>query len=203
MMSIIIASHNEPRVDEVYKTCQELFPMARLVIAHDHEGIGKGHAHIEGLKLDRRFLPRREDDTVVFIDGDMDIHPRMIRRLLPFIEDFEIVVGSKPIGPLPLRRKLLTLASRIVIKLMFWLDVDTQTGIKLFRQSSVPGWDEKGFIFDVEVLCKCKAAGMRIIEVPIEVNIYKQKSMGVIWKAFLATLRVWFRLLCPHDNTKI
>jgi dolichol-phosphate mannosyltransferase len=194
MISIILPSHNEPNIKEMIKMCQAEFPLARIIVAEDKQGEGKGYATLKGIMYDQHFIPWLAEDIAVFIDADGDIHPRMIKRLLPFVDDFPIVVGSKAIGPLPFRRKIITILSRLYIKIMFGLDVDTQTGIKAFRTSAIPAWSDKGWLFDIELLVKAKRAGLRMIEIPVDAYIHKNKSMGVLWKAFKDSLKIWYRL---------
>ena len=188
MLDIIIPSYNEPRVNETARICNELFPEALVIVVRDWSGQGKGHS------IDRGLKQVRGHDIICFIDGDMDIHPRMIKRLLPFMEDYDIAVGAKAIGNLTFRRKLITILSRIYIKIMFNTDVDSQTGIKVFKASAIPEWKDKGFMFDIEILCKAKRRGARIIEVPIEAVISKEKGLKVLWLALIGSIKIWFRL---------
>jgi hypothetical protein len=167
------------------------------------EGTGKGHALLKGFELDKKFIPVLEEDIVVFIDGDMDIHPKMIKRLLPFLDEYDIVVGRKWKKGMPLRRSILTSLSRIYIKIMFDQDVDTQTGLKAFKSSKIPEWQTKGFAFDIEVLCKAKKMGCSILEVPVVAYVSDQKSMRVIWRALVDSLKIWFRLFCPFAKARI
>jgi hypothetical protein len=61
MLTIIIPSYNEVRLDEVVLNCQDLFPKARIIIGHDREGRGKGYAILKGLELDKKFIPVFEE----------------------------------------------------------------------------------------------------------------------------------------------
>jgi glycosyltransferase involved in cell wall biosynthesis len=195
MLSIIIPSFNEKNIRKMTDECQEMFPQARIIVGNDPSGKGKGFATLEGVKHDLRFIPWKPEDIVVLIDGDGDIEPRMIKRLLPFLEDHGIVVGTKGIGGLPLRRKLITIVSRLYIRLMFNVHVDSQTGIKAFRTGLIPWWQSEGFLFDVELLAKAKRNGVKIIEVPIEiVSISKTKSWRVLWSTLVDSLKIWYRL---------
>lgn len=203
MLTIIIPSYNEPRVNEVAWICQDLYPTARIIIGNDFHGHGKGYAVRKGLEINKRFIPRKTfDEIIVIIDGDMDINPSMIARLIPFLDEYDIVVGSKPIGGMPISRKLITLCSRIFIKALFWLDVDTQTGIKAFRSRALPEWENDKFMFDVEILVKAKKRGAKILEIPIRATSTKSKSMGVLWRALKDILRIWYRLLFQSDAEK-
>jgi glycosyltransferase involved in cell wall biosynthesis len=195
-LSIIIPSCAEKNIGIMKVKCLSLFPQAQIVIGNDLQRQGKGY-------IIKDSMYKVLGGIIVFIDGDLDIHPRMIKRLLPFLEDYDIAVGSKGIGGLPFNRKIITLLSRIYIKLLFNLDVTTQTGIKAFRRYRIPEWGVNGFAFDIEVLAKAKKLGMKMVEVPVEAKSTKSKSMGVLWRAFLDSLKIWYRLYCRNEKTKI
>lgn len=155
-------------------------------MSSDRDGRGKGWAI-------RQAIEHARGNWIAFLDGDGDIHPRMLLRLLPFMEDFDAVVGTKRIAHKHLSRRIVTHLSRIYIRLMFGLDVDTQTGIKLFRREMLQPWRTNGFLFDVEVLANVKKNGGRIIEVPIEAEITAKLSKGAIWKTLLESFILKFR----------
>lgn len=181
MFSILIPNRNEPKIVEMLMALDELFgPGVQIIVAQDRESRGKGWAL-------RQALGQAKGDLICFIDGDMDIHPRMILRLLPFIDDYDIVVGKKQIRGIPSRR-ILTRLSRWLIQALFGLGVDTQTGIKLFRREALPYWKENGFMFDLEILAKSVRAGNTLIEVPVEANIERKMAgrsvVKCLWAAF-------------------
>ena len=118
----------------------------------------------------------------------------MIKRLLPFLEDYDVVVGSKGIGNLPFNRKIITLLSRVYIRTMFGLSINTQTGIKAFNKNKILPWMSSHFVFDIELLYKLKHLGVRMIEVPIEVKNIGSKSLKILWGAFIDSLEIWWRL---------
>lgn len=177
MLSIIIPDHNAFEAQETTYVCRRYFPDAQIIRATDLEGRGKGWAIREGLK-------QAEGEIIVFLDADMDIHPRMINRLLPFLDDYDMVVGSKGIERGLFTRRLLTYLSRIYIRTLFGLRVHTQTGIKLYKREAISEWKTDGYAFDIEVLAKAKRNGFTMIEVPIDATITK----GMKWSAILKTL---------------
>ena len=158
-----------------------------MIISPDDKGRGKGWAVFKGVAA-------ACGDIIIFIDGDMDIHPRMIKRLLPFLEDYDIVVGTKTFDGMRLSRKLVTLLARIYIKLIFWLDVDSQSGLKAMKKEAISAWESKRFMFDVEFLVKAKRKGFKIIEIPIKATVIRSKSIKVLWAALLDTFKIWWRL---------
>lgn len=187
MLSIIIPNHNEPKLKLVQEAIPYLPFDCEVVIATDHEGEGKGATLREGLK-------ESHGDIIAFIDGDMDIHPRMINRLIAYLEDYDIVVGTKQTKNSPLQRKIITALSRLYIRLLFGLKVDSQTGIKLFKREALFDWKTNGFACDIEILAKAKKASKTMIEVPIEATITRHMSLKAIWNTLLESLRIWINL---------
>lgn len=190
-LSILIPSRNEPAVNAFVKELEWLLPVHQIVVYNDGDGIGKGHALREAFK-------HSTGDLVAFIDGDGEIPARMMLRLLPFIEDFDAVVGSKRITKSPMRRKIMTRLTRIWFRFLFGVQVDTQTGIKLFRREaleSVGHWESNGFIFDVEILSDIQKKGFKLVEVPIECEIRRQLAVKTIFRILGESLWLKFRLL--------
>jgi glycosyltransferase involved in cell wall biosynthesis len=187
MLSIILPNFNEPQAYETMRDVYKLYPAAQVLLSSDVAGRGKGWAVKKGLFASL-------GDVVVFLDSDGDIEPRMIARLLPFLDDYDIVVGTKTLDGMRLHRKIITLLSRIYIKIMFWLDIDTQGGIKAMHKSAIEPWVTSGFLFDVEFLYRAKQNKMKIVEVPIKAHITKSKSAKVLLDALIDSLQIWWRV---------
>lgn len=187
MLSIILPSHREPDILEFVAEVEEKIPSSEIIVSKDTYGRGKGWAIREALREAR-------GSEIVFLDGDGDISPRMLLRLLPFLDDFDAVVGTKRIKHKHLSRRVITYLSRLYIRILFGLDVDTQTGIKLYRREMLDTWKTDGFLFDVEILHKIKKSGGRIIEVPIEAEIKERVSPKVLWRTLVESLILRFQL---------
>lgn len=190
MLSIILPSHREPEIHSFVEEVAARFPRCEIIVSSDSEGRGKGWAI-------REAIAHARGDQIAFLDGDGDIHPRMLLRLVPFLEDFDVVVGTKRINHRHFSRRVITTLSRIYIRTIFGLQCDTQTGIKIFRRETIIDWKTDGFLFDVEILANAQKRGARIIEVPIEAEITERMSRRAIWKTFLESLTLKFRLLFP------
>ena len=174
-------------MDEV----ESILPVHEIIVCNDRESKGKGWALREAFQASR-------GDLIAFIDGDGDVPPRMLRRLLPFLEDFDVVAGSKRITKSPLRRKIMTHVTRIWFRFLFGVQVDTQTGIKLFRRSALEAldhWESNGYIFDAEIIARLQKKGFKIVEVPVEVEIKKQLEFKTIFRIFFESLWLKYRLL--------
>ncbi len=186
MISILLPSHLEPNAYPMMVETEKEFPGAQVIICTDRYRKGKGWAV-------REALAQATGDIIVFLDADMDIHPHMIKRLLPHLEEFDIVVGRKDSSKL-LSRWIITQLSRLYIRIMFGIPVDTQTGIKAFRRSALPEWAELGFAFSLEVLAKAQRAGASMYEVKIDVQNSKRTSFRAVFYTLIGSLKIWLRL---------
>lgn len=197
MLSILIPNRDEKHIQLFLDECAKFLPVHEVIVSNDKDSRGKGWALREAFKVSR-------GDQIVFLDGDGDIEPRMLLRLLPFIEDFDVVVGSKRITHSPLRRRIMTHLTRLWFRFLFGVQVDTQTGIKLFRRRALNifsnYWESNGFIFDVEILSHLQKRGERIVEVPIEAEIRKQLAFKTIFKILGESLWLKYRLLFRAGN---
>jgi glycosyltransferase involved in cell wall biosynthesis len=189
-ISILIPSKDEANVVDVVSEAEKLFPDAEIIVCNDRYGNGKGWAV-------RQAMLNCHGDVICLIDADMDIHPRMIKRLIPFLEDYDIVLGRKQVRKL-LSRRLLTRLSRIYIRALFGLSYDTQTGLKLFKKYAIPYWKSDSFAFDVEVIGRAHKEGVSIIEVPVEVTEQGKSSKPMklknVLKALKESFKIWLNL---------
>lgn len=190
MLSIILPSHKEPEIHAFVDEVEKYLPAMEIIVSNDRDGRGKGWAIRQAVTVAR-------GEAVCFLDGDGDIHPRMLFRLLPFLEDFDAVVGTKRIAHKHFARRVVTVLSRLYIRLFFGLSCDTQTGIKLFRREAIKPWKTDGFLFDVELLAAIQKHGGKIIEVPIEAEITERMTWRVLWRTFLESLVLKFPSLSP------
>lgn len=188
MLSIILPSHRcdtQAFMEEI-EDCLPGIDL-QLIGCNDRDAQGKGFAI-------RMALTQASGEYVCFLDGDGDINPRMIRRLLPFLTDYDIVCGVKPISGIWSRR-ILTYFSRLYIALLFGIKIDSQTGIKVFKRHAIQEWYSNGWLFDLEILSLAKKKGMTMIEVPIEFTPGNKKMKLVsIWKTFKESWTLWLEL---------
>tara|TARA_Y100000310_G_C20523426_1_gene734825 strand:+ start:116 stop:688 length:573 start_codon:yes stop_codon:yes gene_type:complete len=185
VISVLIPNKHEENVREFVDKIAETLPIAQIIVANDLKSKGKGWALREALK-------EAIGDKIVFLDADGDIKPGMLYRLLPFLDVYDIVVGSKILRNVPLHRKIITWLSRIYVRLVFGLSIDTQTGIKIFKREVLTDWETNGFGFAIEILWKAKRKGYSMIEIPVEANIKAKMSLWIVVRTFFETIRILF-----------
>jgi dolichyl-phosphate beta-glucosyltransferase len=166
------------------------------------KGLGKGGS------IARTMLTQNFKECVEFMDVDLSADPSELEKLLPYIEDYDVVVGSRILrdGLQPVRRpfyrSLLSVSYSRLFRLLFRIQIyDPQCGFKVFRNNitRMLFYDIKtvGFAFDTELIVTAFAQGLRIKEVPInwthgefsKINIlHEVQAMGTdlfsIWYRF-------------------
>jgi glycosyltransferase involved in cell wall biosynthesis len=172
---------------------------------------GKGQALKEAFK-------KADGDLVMFIDGDLDIHPKQFEVLFDIMkkENADVVIGSKrhPQSVLnyPGSRRVMSSGYFFIVKLLFGLPLrDTQTGIKLFKREVLDRVFHKVLIkryaFDLELLVLSHYYGYKISEAPVVVD-YKGKfghiGLKTVFNMMWDTLAVFYRLhiLKYYDKIK-
>jgi len=178
-IAVCVPTHNEPKeqTDKVMARINETVGEGHLIsTANDTHSRGKGWALREALKA-------VEADRYVFMDGDGEIAPIVFY----LNQGYDVVVGKKEL-PQGWKRKMITFLSRIWIRMLFGLKVDTQTGIKGFNYK--PEWMLDGWAFDIEILRNAKKQGKKILELPVHATV----SSGKSWNDITTTLRDTIRL---------
>lgn len=196
-LSIIIPNRNEINIGITYKLTTALFPEAEVIVSTDIDGRGKGWALREGFKQSTK-------KNIAFLDGDLDIAPTHIRKLIQGLERNDICVGVKNITYLPIKRKLISHLCRLIVKTLFRMPVtDTQTGVKAFKRYALSNWDTDGFACDIEILYNAHKQGYKIGEVPIYCYTSRPKGLKILWDTLVETLRIWFRLSSRYGKMRI
>ncbi|MCX8092985.1 MAG: glycosyltransferase [Candidatus Goldbacteria bacterium] len=196
--------------DMTFKKAQKM-KKKHIKIYRIKKNQGKGHALKEAFK-------KSSGDLIMFLDGDLDIHPRQFEVLFEIMqkENADIVIGSKrhpkSILHYPVKRKIVSAVYFFIVKLLFGLPLrDTQTGIKLFKRETLNKTFHKllikGYAFDLELLVLAHHYGYRISEAPVVVD-YKGKyghiTFMTIFKILWDTLAIFYRLkiLKYYDKLK-
>jgi len=173
----------------------------RIKLLSNKDRLGKGRAIRNGVHLAGK-------EYVGYMDVDLSADPSEFDRLLPFIKEYDLVVGSRILrGTLPpidrpTVRTLLSCCYSKLFRTLFWgIGVhDPQCGLKLFKFESantlLSQIQTSGFAFDCEVIVKAVNSGLRIKEVPIiwkHDNGSKVKILREIIKMGKDLLSVWFK----------
>ncbi|MHB8703189.1 MAG: glycosyltransferase [Candidatus Tyrphobacter sp.] len=162
---------------------------------------GKGNALVAGVCCAR-------GEYVVFLDADMDLHPRQLPLFFAMMESqgADAVIGSKwhPLSSVsyPRIRRLYSMGYYLVVRLLFGLPLrDTQTGLKLFKMTLLrdvfPRLLVKRFAFDIEVLAVAHACGYKIVDAPVALTFTRsipRLRFRHVWQILVDTIAIFYRL---------
>ena len=168
-----------------------------LVIRHPHNR-GKGAALQTGAM-------QCEGEIVVFLDGDLDLPPAQLPRLLDRMDTrgADILVGAKQgemqEGRYPRKRRILSVLFSFITRTLFRLPItETQTGLKIFRRASLDAviTDLRvfGYAFDLELLVRSHRAGFRIIQEPVDLEVGASSHplrLSTLWEMGRDTIRIF------------
>ena len=152
---------------------------------------GKGFAIREGFK-------RSSGELVAYIDGDGDIAPEILVKLLLAVRDngARVGVGQKCYCSrwVPHLRPLMSTVYSWLVRMLFHFGIrDTQSGVKVFRNADVNWILDKleccGFGIDIELLAMLKVMGMlgRVEVVPFEVAARRPTTVN-FWSAIAVVM---------------
>ena len=109
-----------------------------------------------------------------FIDADLQYEPEAIVKMALRLEKADVVVANRKKYNDNFGRKVLSRAFRVGFgKLLFGLDVDIQSGMKVFRKEvldTVSFIPKSAWTFDLEFLHKANEAGYKITNYNISFN---------------------------------
>lgn len=146
--------------------------------------IGKGYSVKEGI-----FMAKY--DYILVTDADLSTPICEFEKLFKYIEDFNLVIGSRALKESIVQnsilRNFLGRLGNSLIQLLVGDIHDTQCGFKLFRRNDARKIFSiqllRGFGFDFEILFLYKLNKLKIAEIPIQWNI-SNKSSITFWDYF-------------------
>ena len=142
-------------------------------------------------------------DAVIFIDGDMDIDLNTISKYVEALSNADMVIASK-LHPnsnvsMPLSRKMLSRTFNALVRILTGFKLkDTQVGLKVMKRGAVdkifPHLSVKRYAFDVELLALANLYGLKIVEMPVKLNIDSPFKPKDAWRMFIDLLGIAYRL---------
>ncbi len=107
---------------------------------------------------------------IFYTDSDNQFDVKEMKRLLPLIEDADIVCGFRIYRFDPLTRLFVSWVFNLIVRIMFRIPVrDIDCAFKLFRRGVFDKVkiESKKFFVDAEVLAKAKYYGFRLVEIGV------------------------------------
>lgn len=164
---------------------------SRVKLFSFKDRLGKGGAI-------RNAILTAKKDYAAFMDADLSADPSEFQRLLRYINEYDMVIGSRKIRDslppikIPIHRKIFSDAYSKFFRALFRIPIyDPQCGFKLFKRQIIQKLFQEinstGFAFDSEIVVKAHSLGLKVKEVAIiwshdaasKISVIKQvKEMG-------------------------
>lgn len=135
-----------------------------IKVIHHKENLGYGAA------LRKGFNTAKKHDYTFYTDGDNQYDVNEIEKMLPFLKDYDAVIGFRTKRALTFSRQLQTFFFNWLVRLLFATNIkDINCSMKMVRRralNSIVLHSSSSFI-DAELLIKLRDKGYKIKEVPV------------------------------------
>jgi dolichol-phosphate mannosyltransferase len=161
---------------------------------------GKGYAVKQGVL-------HSQGDAVIFLDGDLDISPELIKDYVERLSTCDLVIASKrhPESSvrIPKSREFLSRAFNLLIKVTLGIaQSDTQTGLKVGKgdimRTIFGSVSVNRYAFDVELLTIASILQLKVQEMPVIMKIDRRFNTRQIVNMFLDVARIWYKYRIAH-----
>jgi glycosyltransferase involved in cell wall biosynthesis len=130
---------------------------------HHEQSSGYGNALKAGFEAARHEL-------IFFTDGDYQFDVNDLYRMLPHMEECDVVVGYRQDRQDPKYRLLLSRGYNVLVRMLFGLKLrDVDCSFKLFRREALEkiSIESTGYFIDTEIMVKANKVGLRIREIGV------------------------------------
>ncbi|NHC23172.1 polyprenol monophosphomannose synthase [Nocardioides sp. IC4_145] len=136
-------------------------------------GLGAAYLHGFAWSLEHGY------DVIGEMDADGSHQPEQLHLLLDALADADLVIGSRwvrggSVVNWPRRREALSRGGNLYVRLLLGVSVrDATAGYRVFRRETLEKIDlsdvrSTGYVFQTDLVARTLAAGLRVVEVPIE-----------------------------------
>ncbi|MCL5265896.1 MAG: glycosyltransferase family 2 protein [Chloroflexi bacterium] len=194
---IIVDDGSRDRTAEVTRELARKYPAVRLVQHPANRGYGGALA---------TGFAAATKELVFFTDADNQFDVTEISKLLPYIGEFDMVIGYRAPRVDPFIRKLNAFGWKLLTNLLFGYTArDIDCAFKLFKRSVLDNVEveSRGATFSAELLVRARRKGYRIKEVPVKhlprlAGNPTGARLSVILRAFRELIR--FRLKLNEEQ---
>lgn len=195
---IIIDDHSTDDTARLVKFLTDRFPIQYYL---KKGSLGKGYSILEGVKY-------ATAPYIAMIDADMQYHPRHLKEMMSIINvdsNIGAVVANRKTYHSGLLRRAGSRACALIFgKLLFGIDTDVQSGLKIFRRDIISHLDIKNvgpWSFDIPLLVTVLDLGYKIGS--IQINFDKRENgeskISIVHTAFdIAQSALRLRLTKKH-----
>jgi len=189
--------------DGTGKLVQSLAP-SRVKVVSYVENRGKGFAVKTGFN-------HVTGEYTFIMDSDLEVVPTELQEYIDTLKSLDVVIGSKRhpgsiVRTVALRR-FLSLGYNVLERLLVGVRVsDTQAGLKGWRSTTlykvVPLMSVKGYAFDLELLAIASLLGVRVKELPVDIELRGSVGTKQLILMLIDTFRIAYRLRLRRSYQK-
>ncbi len=206
-IDILVVDDNSP--DGTGKLVKDKMQVSDRIHIIEREGkMGLGTAYLAGFK----YAIEKGYDYIMEMDADFSHNPEEIPNFLKYIQEYDVVLGSRYIKGVnvvnwPLKRLLLSYFANLYTRIITGMDVkDATGGFKCFRASALSkiNFDEvksNGYSFQIEMTYRLWKKGAKVKEIPIifvdrlegESKMSKKivyEAIFMVWKLKLGLVKI-------------
>lgn len=206
MEIIVVDDGSIDRTFDILLKFKEKFE--NLKVLRNEKNEGKGSALKKGVLSSREGIP-----YILISDADLSTPLEEIKRFLPFLEDYAILIGSRGLDRSfikkrqPFLREYMGIIFNKIIQFFFLPGIyDTQCGFKLFKtpvaKEIFKEMKLKGFTYDVEALILARLKGYRFKEVPVLWYHCQESKVKISRTPFSMLLEIIYLYLNYHSQLK-
>lgn len=143
----------------------------------------------------KELLYNSRGEIIFTLPGDLQIPPQAIKKMLPWINIYDIIIGLRKPRQDPLFRKINSVIYNVAVNLLFNIGTTDVNSTKLIKRDVLNDVVLvcNGPFIDAELCAKAVKKGFRIKEVAIE---HRKRQFGspsgdklpVMWRTFKETL---------------
>lgn len=191
----IVEDGSPDKTGEVADELASRYPKVRVI--HHPKNLGYGATLVEGFNSANKF------EWVFTTDGDMQYDVRELKQFLPYMSDYDAVIGYRLSRKLFWYRKLQTSVYNFLIRFLFGLKIkDVNCSFKLVRREPLARFklkSQSAFI-DAELLVKLRKHDARIMELPVNhfPRLYGESS-GAKVKVVLSNIKEMLQYFFIRD----
>lgn len=188
---------NDGSIDNTRSVVNNVYPADRRVRLISYKpNMDKGYAVKQGVLS-------AEGKNILYIDGDGNINPHVITSCLNELKSADIIIGSKHHHDskvkVPMIRKLLSLGFHLLVNPILNMKInDTQVGLKAGKAEAFKKIFTRVLVnkyaFDVEMLAVGNLLGLRIVEMPVQLEINRSFKIKDVVRMFIDILGISYRL---------
>lgn len=206
-IDILVVDDNSP--DGTGKLVKNKMQVSDRIHIIEREGkMGLGTAYLAGFK----YAIEKGYDYIMEMDADFSHNPEEIPNFLKYIQEYDVVLGSRYIKGVnvvnwPLKRLLLSYFANLYTRIITGMDVkDATGGFKCFRATALSkiNFDEvksNGYSFQIEMTYRLWKKGAKVKEIPIifvdrlegESKMSKKivyEAIFMVWKLKLGLVKI-------------